>query len=119
MSNDSSNKEFPPPRTYTQFVERFPQISQAWELIGEAGREGPLDERTIRLIKLALAMGAMSGGQTRSGVRKALAAGVSRDEIEQIVALAAGTVGLGSAAGLYQWVSEVITQPDAPRSGCC
>ena len=119
MANDKSNNGFPPPQTYTRFIERFPKIDKAWALIGETGREGPLDEKTIRIVKLALAMGAMSGGQTRSGVRKALAAGVSTDEIEQIVALAAGTLSLGSAAGLYQWVSEVVAKPDGPRGGCC
>lgn len=119
MANENTDDKFPPPLTYSKFVERFPKIDQAWALIGEAGREGPLDERTVRLVKLALAMGAMSGGQTRSGVRKALAVGVSRDEIEQVVALAAGTLGLGYAAGLYQWVSEVVDKQNGPRGGCC
>lgn len=119
MGYDKNEKKFPPPKTYERFVERYPKLDKAWELIGETGREGPLDDKTIRLVKLAIAMGAMSGGQTRSGVRKALDAGVSRDEIEQVVALAAGTLGLGYAAGLFQWASEVIEKPDAPRNGCC
>ncbi len=37
-----------PPKAYRRFVERYPQLGQAWETIGEAGKEGPLDECTCR-----------------------------------------------------------------------
>lgn len=119
MGKEKTDDRFPPPRTYTQFVTRYPTLDKAWSLLGDAGREGPLDEKTLRLVKLALAMGSMSGGQTRSGVRKALNAGVTREEIEQLVALGAGTLGLPSAAAIYTWVSEILNQPDRPRNDCC
>ena len=35
-----------PPKTYQQFVKRYPQLEKAWEQINAAGREGPLDEKT-------------------------------------------------------------------------
>jgi hypothetical protein len=43
--------------------------------ISEAGREGPLDPKTVQLIKLSIAIGAMREGAVHSGVRKALASG--------------------------------------------
>ena len=48
-----------PPKTYETFVRRYPKLSEAWEKISEAGREGPIDSKNSRLIKLAIAIGAM------------------------------------------------------------
>jgi len=70
-----------PPKTYDKFVQRYPKLAEAWDKIGEAGRDGPLDAKTVRLIKLAIAIGAMREGAVHSGVRKALASGISLEEI--------------------------------------
>ena len=51
-----------PPTTYNQFVARFPKLAEAWEAIAAEGREGPLDAKTCRLIKLAIAFGALREG---------------------------------------------------------
>jgi 4-carboxymuconolactone decarboxylase len=95
-----------PPAAYQAFVDRFPKIGQAWELISQAGQEGPLDEKTIRLVKLAIAVGAMREGAIHSSVRKAQALGVTRAEIDQVVALSASTLGLPSAVAVYSWIAE-------------
>jgi alkylhydroperoxidase/carboxymuconolactone decarboxylase family protein YurZ len=97
-----------PPKTYEEFVERYPKLAEAWEKIGEAGREGPLDGRAARLIKLAVAIGAMREGAVHSGVRKALASGITIEEIEQVVALAAGTLGLPSTVAVFSWIRDEI-----------
>jgi hypothetical protein len=67
-----------PPATYEAFRERFPGLGQAWDLLAEAGRQGPLDETTVRLVRLAVAMGALREGAVHAGVRKALAQGIPR-----------------------------------------
>ena len=54
-----------PPKTYETFVRRYPKLSEAWEKISEAGREGPIDSKNSRLIKLAIAIGAMREGADR------------------------------------------------------
>jgi alkylhydroperoxidase/carboxymuconolactone decarboxylase family protein YurZ len=97
-----------PPETYQAFVQRFPKVAQGWQALAEAGREGPLDERTVRLALLALAMGALREGAVHASVRKALAAGIRREEIEQLIALAAGTLGLPATVAVYSWVREQI-----------
>jgi alkylhydroperoxidase/carboxymuconolactone decarboxylase family protein YurZ len=97
-----------PPKSYDAFVSRYPKLSEAWEKIGEAGRDGPLDDKTIRLIKLAISIGAMREGAVHSGVRKALAAGISVDELEQVVALAASTIGMPSTVAIFTWVRDQI-----------
>lgn len=102
-----------PPTTYQSFIERYPQLGKAWEMIAEAGKEGPLDDKTVRLVKLALAIGALREGAVHAGVRKALAVGVSRDEIGQVVALAAGTLGFPATVAAYSWVQDIIGDDEA------
>jgi alkylhydroperoxidase/carboxymuconolactone decarboxylase family protein YurZ len=101
-----------PPDTYQAFVQRYPQIGQAWEAIAEAGKDGPLDGKTARLIKLATAIGALREGAVHASVRKALALGISRAEIEQVIALAAGTLGLPATVAVYSWIEEGLTRGD-------
>jgi alkylhydroperoxidase/carboxymuconolactone decarboxylase family protein YurZ len=103
-----------PPETYQAFVKRYPKIGQAWESIAQAGKEGPLDEKTLRLIKLGIALGALREGAVHANVRKALAAGISRDEIEQVIALAAGTLGLPATVAVFSWVQDEL---DKGRQG--
>jgi len=96
------------PRAYREFVVRYPALARAWDSINEAGAEGALDPRTRRLVKIAASMGAMREGAVRSGVRKALSEGILLEDIEQLVPLVAGTIGLPSAVACWSWVRDVI-----------
>ena len=96
------------PKTYEKFVGRFPVLGEAWESIRKAEAGGPFAEREIRLIKLGIACGGMREGAVHSSVRKALAAGVSREEIEQVIALSASTIGLPSAVAVFSWVLDEL-----------
>lgn len=104
-----------PPQTYESFIQRFPKLKEAWEKIAEAGKEGPLDEKTLRLVKLGIAIGAMREGAVHSSVRKALALKITVEEIEQTVALAAGTIGLPSSVAVYSWIQDVLKK----KERCC
>ena len=97
-----------PPKMYARFIERYPKLSAAWDLINEESEAGPLDARTQRLVKLGISVGAQKTGAVHAGVRKALAQGIAREEIEQVVALAAGTIGLPSAVATYSWMLDVL-----------
>ncbi len=95
-----------PPGAHQAFVARFPRLGRAWELAGEEGTAGPLDDKTQRLVKLAIAIGAMREGAVHSGVRKAFDAGASLEEVEQVVALAATTIGFPSAVAVWTWTRD-------------
>jgi 4-carboxymuconolactone decarboxylase len=100
-----------PPKAFETFVRRFPKLGAAWELLGAAGQEaGPLDTKTQRLIKLALAIGTKQEGAAHSGVRKAVAAGATSAEIEQVVALAASLIGLPASVAAFGWVTEELAR---------
>lgn len=94
------------PAVHQEFVRRFPRLGQAWDLVNAEGEKGPLDAKTQRLLKLAIAIGALREGAVHSGVRKARDAGASTEEIEQVVALAASTIGFPSAVAAWRWVRE-------------
>ena len=95
-----------PPSAYSEFIARYPKLGEAWDLLAEGGQAGPLDERTQRLVKLAIAIGAQKEGATHASVRKARALGITDDELDQVVALSAGTLGLPSAVAAFTWVHE-------------
>mgnify|MGYP001110653872 CR=1 FL=1 len=95
-----------PPAAHQQFVRRFPRLGKAWDLVNEEGGAGPLDAKTQRLLKLAVAIGARREGAVHSGVRKAKDAGSSLAEMEQVVALAASTIGFPASVAVWSWVRE-------------
>lgn len=97
-----------PPDTYREFTQRFPKVAKAWEMLGDAGLAGPLDEKSARLIKLAIAIGCMREGAVHSAVRKATAAGATPADIDQVVTLAASTLGLPATVAVYTWVRDVL-----------
>ena len=89
-----------------RFVRRFPSLGKAWDLVNEEGGSGPLDAKTQRLLKLAVGIGALREGAVHSGVRKARDAGASLAEMEQVVALAASTIGFPASVAVWNWVRE-------------
>jgi alkylhydroperoxidase/carboxymuconolactone decarboxylase family protein YurZ len=95
-----------PPDTFIEFTKRFPKLGKAWEQLGDAGRDGPLDEKTARLVKLGIAIGCMREGAVHLAARKAIAAGANRESIEQVLTLAASTLGLPATVAVYTWIRD-------------
>jgi len=101
------------PDIYIAFRERFPDVATAQdELAAMIDQSGPLDERTSRLVKLGIAVGSLAEGAVRSNVRKAVAAGASAAEIEQVMLLALTTRGFPAVVAAWQWAKEVLDQHD-------
>jgi len=89
----------------------YPAVWEAYAALGKATAEaGPLDERTRRLVKLALSIGASSEGAVHSHARRAVAEGVSKQELKQVALLAIATLGLPQAVKGLTWIED-ITDP--------
>jgi alkylhydroperoxidase/carboxymuconolactone decarboxylase family protein YurZ len=89
----------------------YPAVWEAYAALGKATAEaGPLDSRTRRLVKLALSIGASSEGAVHSHARRAIAEGVSKDELKQVALLAIATLGLPQAVKGLTWIED-ITDP--------
>lgn len=98
------------PDVYVRFRDVYPDVAAALDNLGEAvNAAGPLDERTTRLVKLGLAIGAQAEGAVRSNVRKALAAGATTGEVRQAAVLAITTCGFPAAIAGIGWVDEVLS----------
>jgi alkylhydroperoxidase/carboxymuconolactone decarboxylase family protein YurZ len=104
----SKSKEAPLPGAASQIAAEHPQLWQAFQQLGEqVSRAGPLDERTRRLVHLALAIAAGSEGATHSHARRALAEGHEVAELEHVALLAITTLGWSKAVKGLSWVRDV------------
>ena len=76
---------------------------------GEACSDaGPLDEKTVRLVKLALAVGAKSEGAVHSHTRRALKQGISPEELRQVALLAVTSIGWSPSMAALSWIQDVV-----------
>ena len=104
-----------PPATYERFSRQFPKLRESWDVASEAAKSGPLDEKTARLVKLGIAIGHMREGSVHSAVRKALAIGVTSDEIFQVAALAATNLGFPSTVAVFTWIEDELRKKPAGK----
>ena len=101
------------PEVYRDFRTAFPGVSASYDDLAKACRDaGPLSQREQRLVKLGIAVGLQSDGAVRSHVRRALAEGLSPEEILHAVAIAIPTTGFPATAAAYRWATEVIGHQD-------
>ena len=114
-TSERKRKISKPPAAHQQFVRRYARLGRAWDLVNAEGGDGPLDAKTQRLVKLAVAVGAMREGAVHSGVRKAHDAGASLAEVEQVVALAASTIGFPATVAVWSWVRDGAGGGRSPR----
>ena len=89
--------------------EQFPEIWDAFTKLAEACHDqgGPLDERSRRLAKLAIAIGHRHEGAVHSAVRQALAAGLTREELSHVAMLSVTTIGWPAARAALTWIEDV------------
>jgi alkylhydroperoxidase/carboxymuconolactone decarboxylase family protein YurZ len=89
----------------------YPAVWQAYSALGEAcSNAGPIGARTVRLLKLALAIGALSEGAVHSHARRAIEDGISAAELKQVAMLAVPTIGFPQAVKGLTWIED-ITDP--------
>ena len=95
------------PAPVINFKTRYSRVWEAFTALGDRCHEaGPLDEKSRRLVKVALSVGAGLEGATHSAVRNALQAGLTADEIGHVAVLAITTLGLPAATRAYTWIED-------------
>ena len=98
-----------PPKFYRDTKAEYPEVFEHYEgLSREARRAGPLNAREVALVKLAMAIGAGLEGASHSGVRKALAAGCTPEDLYHVAILGMTTIGFPSAMRARAWVDDVV-----------
>ncbi|MBI2485964.1 MAG: carboxymuconolactone decarboxylase family protein [Deltaproteobacteria bacterium] len=97
------------PQPLQEFIKKYPDIWQAYENLGDKCHEaGPLDEKTRRLVKLGIAIGARLEGAVHSHTKRALEAGISEEEILHVALLAITTIGFPSTIAATIWIKDVL-----------
>ena len=99
------------PKRYLRFMEQYPEVGGAYEQLNAAVQSaGPLDRKTLALVKLAVSTGARMDGAVRSHARKALAAGANADELRQVALMALPTIGFPSMMAALKAIEEVVPE---------
>jgi len=99
------------PRAYRRFLSRYPEIERAhMELSLAVNRQGPLDERQRRLVRLGIAIGHQSEEGVKSHARRALEEGFSPEELRHAALLALPTAGFPQMIAALEWVEDVIEE---------
>lgn len=94
------------PEPFQAIGRAYPAVMESYERLAAATHDaGPLDERTRRLVKLGISIGARLEGAVRSHVAQAKEAGVTDEEIDHVVLLALTTIGLPSTVAARTWAS--------------
>jgi len=102
-------EELPPGAA--KLAKQFPPVWDAYRGLGEACAEaGPLDAKTRRLIKLALAIGRGSEGAVHSHTRRAREEGITADELLHVVVLAIPTLGFPRSIAALTWVDDILAK---------
>src|SRR5579859_5587440 len=95
------------PKPVDQFRKQYSKVWQAFNELGDrCHHAGPLDEKTRRLVKLALSIGAGLEGATHSAVRNARKSGIRADEMEHVALLSITTLGLPAATRALTWIAD-------------
>jgi alkylhydroperoxidase/carboxymuconolactone decarboxylase family protein YurZ len=91
-----------------KIAEQYPEVWLSAQGLGKACSEvGPIDGKTLRLVKLAFAIGALSEGAVHSHVRRELQEGISAEELRHVALLAMPTLGFPQGVRALSWIEDV------------
>ncbi len=92
------------PGTYKEFVTKYPELGRAHEAVATAvERAGPLDAKTLSLVKIGICVGAGLESALRSHTRRAMQHGATKEEVEQAILLGMNTVGFPRTVAAWSW----------------
>ena len=107
--SSSSSSEIP--SRYMRMHREHPEYMAAYESLGKASRlAGPLSDREVSLVKLAISIGAGLEGAAHSHCRKALDSGCTAEDLNHVAMLAAPTIGFPPMMRAKSWVEDVVAK---------
>jgi len=99
------------PKHYEIMRTKHPDYIAAVETLGKAVRDaGPLDEKTLLMVQLGAAAASHSEGSVLSHARRAMAAGVSLEEIYHALMGLTSTIGFPTVAASMSWVRKNLEE---------
>lgn len=100
-----------PPKSFSDFADRHPDVARAYDELARCIREaGPLSDREVALVKLAISIGARMEGATFAHARKALAQGLDGDALHHVALLSCPTIGFPNMMAARGWIRDVLAK---------
>jgi AhpD family alkylhydroperoxidase len=97
------------PQTLSRFKKQFPEVWEAYEQLREScDRTGPLDRKSVELIKVGISAALGREGGLVAHVLRAKRAGASPSEIYQAILQAVGLTGFPASLASYRIVKEYL-----------
>lgn len=110
------NMHEPLPPSIDEFQVKYPDVWDAFAKLGDVCHHtGPLDEKTRRLVKLALSIALRHEGGVHSATRRALESGVSHEEMEHVALLAITTIGWPASNAAMTWIADECSGQTTPE----
>lgn len=95
------------PRHYEQFRRQFPEITRAYDEVSRLTSEaGPLDEKSVQLVRLGMAIASGQEGAVHSHARRALEVGATNEEVRHVGMLALTTLGFPRMMTGLSWIGD-------------
>jgi alkylhydroperoxidase/carboxymuconolactone decarboxylase family protein YurZ len=92
------------PGLYRELIAGYPELAAAHDQMGHAAEScGPLDARSLVLVKIGMAVGAGLESGLRSHVRRAGEMGLSQEEITQAIFQGMTTLGFPRTMAAWSW----------------
>jgi alkylhydroperoxidase/carboxymuconolactone decarboxylase family protein YurZ len=111
------------PGLYRELMVRYPELAAAHDQMGQAAEAcGPLDAKSLALVKIGMAVGAGLESAVRSHVRRAGEMGIAQEEITQAIFQGMTTLGFPRTMAAWNWakvqwerdrVDRESSEPDA------
>ncbi|MBI4455302.1 MAG: carboxymuconolactone decarboxylase family protein [Acidobacteria bacterium] len=99
------------PEFLQKVVDRYPQVWEKYEdLSYTISLVDGLDDRSQKLVKLAIAIGAGRQGAVHSHTRKCKKAGFSNAELYHAALLAITTTGWSGAIAALSWIDDELKE---------
>jgi 4-carboxymuconolactone decarboxylase len=97
------------PKAFKHFRSDFPSVFAAYEELGKsAAIAGPLDTRTLELIKLGMAAAGKSRSAVQSHTHRALEAGAKPAEVEHALVAGVNTLGFSTMMAALSWAKSAL-----------
>ncbi|MFM8408144.1 MAG: carboxymuconolactone decarboxylase family protein [Pirellulaceae bacterium] len=106
------------PGLYRELMVRYPELAAAHDQMGQAAEAcGPLDAKSLALVKIGMAVGAGLESAVRSHVRRAGEMGISQEEITQAIFQGMTTLGFPRTMAAWSW-AKVQWERDRAEREC-
>ena len=97
------------PETFQSIVNRYPEVWEAHEQLTMACAEaGPLDRKTVELIKVGICIGSGLQTATQRHAMMAVENGATKEEIYHTALMAMTTLGHPRAAAGWKWIHDAL-----------